>query len=95
MKRQGRPRTGLPDGVLSGAGSAWQSVKETAVSNPPRIPVSREVLETMHKAMAECKDTLASADGANDRDLFGKIQRVENRLIDMMITLEVLCKPQS
>lgn len=95
MERQSRLRAGLPDGVLSGAGSTGQSVKETAVSSIERIPVSREVLVTMHAAVKLCRDTLSGPLPADAYEHGVQLAQLTTKLLDIQLSLESLCRPQS
>lgn len=95
MKRQSRLRAGLPDGVLGGAGSTGQSVKETAVDKSDRIPVSREVLEVMLTAVREVREKFEASFAETGFEA-GVLQgRAISRLADVEIALEALCSPQN
>jgi hypothetical protein len=65
------------------------------MSSIERIPVSREVLDTMLNAVQEAHDKLNASFSATGVDA-GVLQgHVIARLIDIQIALEALCKPQS
>jgi hypothetical protein len=69
-------------------------VKEAAVKQSDRILVSREVLETMQRAIAEVRTHVEQVFQGEPFDQ-GRVQQCAlNRLLDLTIALEALCPPQ-
>lgn len=83
------------EGVLSCAGSTGQSVKETAVSSIERIPVSREVLETMRDTVRATAEMVEYMVIALEDEAPKGLWQLGSKLDDIVIALEALCRPQS
>jgi hypothetical protein len=65
------------------------------VSKSDRIDVSREVLETMLRAVAETRESVASVFAGDYVEQGRYQQRALDRLLDIRLSLEALCPPQS
>lgn len=62
------------------------------MSSIDRVTVSREVLETMLSAVSEARQDLYDIPGETPQDAGQREQRAQNRLLDVQIALESLCK---
>jgi hypothetical protein len=69
-------------------------VKETAVSQSDKIPVAREVLETMAATVRAASDVVEALNRELSHEPNCAVLHLGEKLDDVVIALEALCRPQ-